>query len=46
MEYLDLVEVLIKITHAELVYNIDETQLSDWEERKPKTVLVPEEIDL
>ena len=44
-EYLDLVEVLIKITLAELIYNIDESGLSDWEERKPKTVLVPTEID-
>ena len=39
------VEVLNRIIVAELIYNIDETGLSDWEERKPKTVIVPEEID-
>ena len=28
-----------------MIYNIDETGLSDWEEHKQKTVIVPEEID-
>ena len=43
-EYLDLIEVIIEATPAELVYNIDETGLSDWEEKKPKTVIVPARI--
>lgn len=45
IQYLDLIKVLIQIRAAELIYNIDEIGLSDWEERKPKTVIVPEEID-
>ena len=44
-EYLDLVEIIIQIPPAELVYNIDEPGLSDWEERKPKTVIIPSEIN-
>lgn len=44
IEYLDLVECIIEITPAELIYNIDETGFSDWEERRPKTVIVPSEI--
>lgn len=44
IEYLDLVECIIEITPAELIYNIDETEFSDWEERRPKTVIVPSEI--
>ena len=45
-EFLDLVDHIIQITPAELVYNIDETGLSDWEERHTKTVIVPSEIDV
>ena len=43
-EYLDLVENIIKIAPSALIYNIDETGLSDWEERKPKNVIVPKEL--
>lgn len=43
-QYLDLVELIIEITPAELVYNFNETGLSDWEERKPKTVVIPSEL--
>lgn len=42
-QYLDLVELIIEITPAELVYNLDETGLSDWEEHKPKTVGIHEQ---
>ena len=38
-EFLDLVEILISITPAVLVYNIDETGLSDWEEKSQKRLL-------
>ena len=44
-EYLDLVENVIGITPAESIYNIDETNLSDWEERKPKMVIIPKELE-
>ena len=44
-ENLDLVQNVIGITPAELIYNIDETGLSDWEERKPKMVAVPKELE-
>lgn len=44
MEFLDLVEKLILIVPAALTYNIDETGLSDWEERKKKTVIIPKEL--
>lgn len=43
-DFLDLIENIISITPAELIYNIDETGLSDWEERKSKTVVVPTEL--
>ena len=42
---MDLVDVLITITPAELVYNIDKTGLSNWEERKPKKVVIPKELE-
>lgn len=44
IRYLDIVELLIDVAPAELVYNIDETGLSDWEERKPKTVVIPKGV--
>lgn len=44
-KYLNLVEKVIQITPADLVSNIDESGLSDWEEREPKTIIVPSEID-
>lgn len=28
-----------------IVYNIDETGLSDWENRKPKIVIVPKDLE-
>ena len=39
IEYLDFVEKIIGITPAKYIYNIDETGLSDWEERKQKWLL-------
>lgn len=43
-EYLDLVEKVIIIAPAALIYNIDETGLSDWEDKKSKSVIVPREL--
>lgn len=45
IEFMNLVEKIITIVPADLVYNIDETGLSDWENRKPKTVIVPKELE-
>jgi hypothetical protein len=39
--YLDLIKIWVPLVPAELIFNMDETGLSDWEERKPKPVLVP-----
>lgn len=44
-DFLDIVKVLITISPAELIYNIDETGLSDWEEKKPKIVVIPKELE-
>ena len=44
-KYIDLITKLIGITPAELIYNIDESGLSDWEEKKPKTAIVPKELE-
>ena len=38
IEFMNLVEKII-------VYNIDETGLSDWENRKPKIVIVPKDLE-
>lgn len=44
MEYIDLIEKIIGITPAKYIYNIDEVGLSDWEERKPKIVIIPNNL--
>jgi hypothetical protein len=38
--YIDLLRVGVPLVPSELTFNLDETDLSDWEERKPKPVLV------
>ena len=45
IEFMNLVEKIITIVPADLVYNIDETGLSDWENRKPKTVIIPKDLE-
>ena len=44
-QFMDLVEKIIPNVPADLIYNIDETGLSDWENRKPKTVIMPKELE-
>ena len=44
LEYLNLVEKVIFIAPAALIYNIDETGLSIWEDKKSKTVIIPKEL--
>jgi hypothetical protein len=39
--YLPLIKVWVPLVPADLLFNFDETGLSDWEERKPKPVLIP-----
>jgi hypothetical protein len=47
--YLDrdlaLIKSWIPIVAVELIFNLDETGLSDWEERKAKSVLVPTTVE-
>jgi hypothetical protein len=40
-EYITLLKKIIPIVPSKLVFNFDEKQLSDWEDRKIKPVLVP-----
>jgi hypothetical protein len=40
-EYLLLIKKLVQIVPTELIFNLDETGLSDWENRKSKPVIVP-----
>jgi hypothetical protein len=40
-EYMTLLKKIISILPSQLVFNFDETALSDWEDRKIKPVLVP-----
>jgi hypothetical protein len=46
-EYLDqcirLIKELVPLVPAELLFDTDESDFSDWEERKPKSVLIPTE---
>lgn len=39
--YIALIKTYVPLVPAELIFNMDETGLSDWEERRPKRVLVP-----
>jgi hypothetical protein len=38
--YINLIKSYIPLVPSELVFNLDETGLSDWEERRPKPVLI------
>jgi hypothetical protein len=40
-----MIQELVPLVPTELVFNLDETGLSDWEERKRQPVLTPAEID-
>jgi hypothetical protein len=44
-EYIALIQKYLPIVPAELIFNLDETGLSNWEERKRKLVLIPAELD-
>jgi hypothetical protein len=43
--YITLIKTWVPLVPAELIFNMDETGLSDWEERKPKPVIVPSSMD-
>jgi hypothetical protein len=40
-EYITSLKKIIPIVLSELVFNFDETGLSDWEDRKTKPIFVP-----
>jgi hypothetical protein len=44
--YISLLHNLIRLSPAELIFNIDESRLSDWEERKEKDVIVSRDVEL
>jgi hypothetical protein len=39
--YLALIQEYVSLVLTELMFNIDESGFCDWEERKPKGVLIP-----
>jgi hypothetical protein len=39
--YIALTKMYVPLVPAELIFNMDESGLSDWEEWRPKRVLVP-----
>lgn len=45
-QYISLLQRVIELSPAELIFNIDESGLSDWEERKKKDVIVSSGVDL
>jgi hypothetical protein len=42
-QYISLIKELVPFFPTELLFNIDESGFSNWEERKPKCVLIPTE---
>jgi hypothetical protein len=40
-DYIRLIQTYVPFVPTELIFNLDETGLSDWEERKSKPVVVP-----
>jgi integrase len=42
-QYIRLIKEYVPLVPTELLFNIDESCFSDWEERKPKCVLIPTE---
>ena len=43
-KYLDLVEKILFTSPVDLIYNIDETGFSDWEDKKSKDATIPREL--
>jgi hypothetical protein len=43
--FLALITSWVLLVPAELIFNLDETGLSGWEERKPKPVLIPTTVE-
>jgi hypothetical protein len=44
-KYITLIKPWVPLVPAELIFNLDETGLSDWEERKPKPALIPTDLE-
>jgi hypothetical protein len=40
-DYISLIKEYVPLVPAELIFNLDKTGLSDWEERKRKPVIIP-----
>jgi hypothetical protein len=40
-QYIRLIKEYVPLVPTELLFNIDESDFSDWQERKPKCVLIP-----
>jgi hypothetical protein len=43
-EDIALIQTLVPLVLAELIYNLNETGLSDWEEPRDKIVLIPAQV--
>jgi hypothetical protein len=43
--YITLIKTWVPLVPAKLIFNLDETGLSDWEERKAKPVMIPTTIE-
>jgi hypothetical protein len=43
-QYIELIRNYVSLVPAELIYNLDETSLSDWEDSRPRLVLVPTDL--
>lgn len=39
--YITLIKVWVPLVPVDLIFNLDETNLSDWEQRKAKPIFVP-----
>jgi hypothetical protein len=44
-DYVKLIKGYVPLVPTELIFNIDECGFSDWEERRPKPVLIPAEFE-
>jgi hypothetical protein len=40
-DYISLIKEYVPLVPGELIFNLDETGLSDWEERKTRPVIIP-----
>jgi hypothetical protein len=43
-QYIELMTKYVQLIPAELIYNLDETSLSDWKDSRPKPILVPMDL--